>query len=141
MQNNNENCPYGDYIYDCKNCYWCFDAHWMEDCGYNFLSGPATKKSWDTLLAGAGYLKTLTTNLELTYEIVNTLDAYNCAYLVNCSGCTNCYYTSYLLNCSDCFGCVGLSNKKYCILNNQLTKEEYEKTVKIIKKELGWKSE
>lgn len=140
IQNNNESCPYGDYIYNSKNSYWCFDSYYMENCGYNFLSGLA-KKSWDTLLAGGGSLKTLASNTELTYEIINTENAYNCAYLLNCSGCTNCYYSSYLRNSSDCFGCVGLSNKKYCILNNQLTKEEYERGIKIIKKELGWKSE
>ena len=36
------------------------------------------------------------------------------------------------------FGCIGLKNKKYCILNNQLTKDQYEKAVREIKKELGW---
>jgi hypothetical protein len=35
---------------------------------------------------------------------------------------------------SDCFGCVGLKKKKYCILNKQYTKEQYEELVaKIIK--------
>ncbi|MEK7517672.1 MAG: hypothetical protein AAB583_03925 [Patescibacteria group bacterium] len=140
IQNNNENCPYGDHIYNSKNCYWGFDAYYMVDSGYNFLSGLA-KKSWDTLLAGGGDMKKLVSNTELAYEIVNTENVYNCTYLVNSTGCTNCSYSSYLRNCSDCFGCVGLSNKKYCILNNQLTKEEYEKTVRIIKKELGWKTE
>lgn len=138
QQINNENCPYGDYIYNSKNSYWCFDGYWLEDSGYAFLCGLA-KKSWDILLTGGGNMKTLTPNTELVYELVNTEDVYNCAYLLNCAGCTNCYYGAYLRNSSDCFGCVGLTSKKYCILNNQLTKEEYEKTVPIIKKELGWK--
>jgi len=138
QQENNENCPYGDYIYDSKNCYWCFDAYWMEDCGYNYESGLA-RRVWDTLLVGGGEMKTLATNTELIYESICTEDAYNSAYLVNCVGATNCYYSSYLMGCSDCFGCVGLSNKKYCILNNQLTKEKYEEALVNIKKELGWR--
>jgi hypothetical protein len=38
-------------------------------------------------------------------------------------------YSEYLDNCVEveyCFGCVGLRKKKYCILNKQYTKEEYE---------------
>ena len=31
-----------------------------------------------------------------------------------------------MLSSSDCFGCVSIRNKKYCILNKQYTKEEYE---------------
>jgi hypothetical protein len=35
----------------------------------------------------------------------------------------------------DCFGCIGLKKKRYCILNKQYTKEEYEALVpKIIEK-------
>jgi hypothetical protein len=58
----------------------------------------------------------------------------------NCSSCVNAYalkycnwsssrYSEYLdlcLECEYCFGCVGLRKKKYCILNKQYTKEEYE---------------
>jgi len=42
---------------------------------------------------------------------------------------TNCRYSAYLDTCEDlenCFGCVGLKKKKYCILNKQYSKEEYE---------------
>jgi hypothetical protein len=28
--------------------------------------------------------------------------------------------------CDSCFGCIGLQHKKYCILNKQYAKEEYE---------------
>ncbi|MDD2487015.1 MAG: hypothetical protein PHS92_01450 [Candidatus Gracilibacteria bacterium] len=36
---------------------------------------------------------------------------------------------SYFNNCSEVFGCASLNNKKYCILNRQYTKEEYETLV------------
>lgn len=130
-QYNNENCPYGDYIHNSKNSYWCFDGNRLEDCGYIFDSGPA-KRSWDMYLAGDEAT-------ELNYESVHSLTTYKCAYIYNCSGCTNCSYSSDLRNCTDCFGCVGLTSKKYCILNNQLTKEKYEEALLNIKKELGWR--
>lgn len=33
-------------------------------------------------------------------------------------------------NCDYCFGCVNLRNKKYCVFNEQLTKDEYEMFIK-----------
>ncbi|MEK7517669.1 MAG: hypothetical protein AAB583_03910 [Patescibacteria group bacterium] len=136
QQYNNQNCPYGDYVYDSKNSYWCFNCYSVEDCGYGFDSGPSVKKSWDVYWSGDER-----NTIELSYEMTLSMSTYNCSYLVNCDNCTNCFYSSDLRNCSDCFGCVALTNKKYCILNNQLSKEKYEKAVRIIKKELGWKVE
>lgn len=135
QQNNNENCPYGDHIYESRNSYWCFSAFSLENSGYIFEGG-FLKNCWDCYALGDEKRTS-----ELNYEVVDCLYNYNCAYLSNSDNCTNCYYSADLRNCSDCFGCVGLTSKKYCILNNQLTKEQYEKTVFGIKKELGWKQE
>ena len=74
----------------------------------------------------------------------STLNANGCWYIElsgNCGECLNAYnlkyslwsssrYSEYLelcIECEYCFGCVGLKKKKYCILNKQYTKEEYEK--------------
>ena len=73
----------------------------------------------------------------------STLNANGCWYIElsgNCGECLNSYnikyslwsssrYSEYLelcVECEYCFGCVGLKKKKYCILNKQYTKEEYE---------------
>jgi len=48
----------------------------------------------------------------------------------------NCLYSHTIINCSDCFGCVGLKNKKYCILNKQYSKEEYEELCSKIKNQM-----
>lgn len=135
QQYNSENCPYGDQIYDSKNSYWCFNGFWFQDSGYIFEAG-FLNKCWDMFTSGSDKGKT-----ELCYELLECTHNYHCGYLFHCDSCSSCYYSSFLRNCSDCFGCVGLSSKKYCILNNQLTKEEYERGVRIIKKELGWKYE
>jgi len=50
--------------------------------------------------------------------------------LIDSEYCHNC------LSSSNLFGCVGLKNKKYCILNKQYTKENYEKLVSLIKKQM-----
>ncbi len=136
QQFNSENCPYGDYVYDSKNCYLSFNIYYVENSGYIFTSG-TIKNSWDLYFSG-GY-RARGTISDRCYEQVNSAECYDSAFLDSCQGCTNCYYSASLINCSDCLGCVGLKNKKYCILNNQLTKLSYEKAVKEIKKELGWK--
>ncbi|MCX6722306.1 MAG: hypothetical protein NTY04_03930 [Candidatus Staskawiczbacteria bacterium] len=45
-------------------------------------------------------------------------------------------YTDYCSLCAHCFGCAGLRNKEFCILNKQYTKEDYEKMVDKIKKQM-----
>lgn len=136
QQTNNENCPYGDYIYDSKNCYWCFNTFYNQDSGYTYYSS-RENKCWDTYCAGGTPDAEIIS--ERCYEMVDCTNNYECAFLYKCDNNRNCYYSSSLRNCSDCFGCVGLTNKKYCVLNNQVTKEQYEKALIEIKKELGWK--
>ncbi len=137
QQFNSENSPYGDYIYNSKNIYWSFNSYFCENSGYMGL-GSGAKNCWDTSYSGKKGDKNGT--IERCYELMDSGPyCYDCAFLQYSEGCTNCYYGSFITNCTDCFGCVGLKNKKYCILNNQLTKEQYVKAVKEIKKELGWK--
>lgn len=133
-QNDNVNCPYGDMIAYSANCYQCFDVEQTENSGYIFSSG-RLKNCWDIYFCGGGGEGKFT---QLCYEMVDCANCYNCAFLELSEDCTNCYYSSFLYNCQDCWGCVELNNKKYCILNNQLTKEQYEKAIVKIKKELGW---
>lgn len=57
---------------------------------------------------------------------------------------SSCRYSAYLDNCEDCeycFGCVGMRKKKYCILNKQYSKEEYETLLEKIKSEMKKKGE
>ena len=105
----------GDYLFDCKNCHNCNTINESED-SYNCIRGMRHKSDIDA--NGSWYS-----------ELIG-----------NCSGCVNAYalkystwsssrYSEYLdlcLECEYCFGCVGLKKKKFCILNKQYTKEEYE---------------
>ncbi len=50
-------------------------------------------------------------------------------YQIKYSAWSDARYSEYLdlcIECEYCFGCVGLRKKKYCILNKQYTKEQYE---------------
>lgn len=137
-QQNNENCLYGDFINNSKNTYWAFDAFWAENSGYLFFSGKV-RDCWDVTYGGGGTGKqALESYSEGCYEVAGGANIYNCFFIELCINSSDCMYSSRLQNCTDCFGCVGLSNKQYCVLNNQLTKEEYQKAVTFYKKELGW---
>jgi hypothetical protein len=59
----------------------------------------------------------------------NSCDCSN-SYNIKYSSWSQSRYSEYLdlcIECEYCFGCVGLKKKKYCILNRQYSKEEYEK--------------
>ncbi len=138
-QYHNVNCPYGDFLNNSKNVYWGFDTFWLEDSGYVYMGGLA-RHCWDMVFGGGGGKDGLEVATEYCYEVAGAGNCYHCFFIEQCNFCTNCYHCAYMKNCSDCFGCVGLTNKQYCILNNQLTKEEYEKAIVAIRRELGWKS-
>lgn len=129
----NENSPYGDYVYNCRNCYMCFDAGKNEDSGYLYDSGNS-KNSFDSTFSGES---------ELAYEFVDSTSLFNCSFVIYSGHCSDSNYIVSCANVKNCLGCVGLYQKEYCILNRQLTKEEFEIKSKQIIEELriknpGW---
>ena len=105
----------GNYLLNCKDCHNCNTLSESEDC----------------------------VNITRATEDKTCIDADGCFYselMGNCAACLNGYaekycawsssrYSEYLdlcIECEYCFGCVGLKKKKYCILNKQYSKEEYE---------------
>ncbi len=111
-----------DNIIESKNCSW-YNLRWCENC-YNSASLYNSRNSVDH---------------EFWWNesdfVLNSVSVWNWAYKVFFSSSCydnvdNIYYSSYCINnCSNLFWCVWLQNKKYCILNKQYTKEEYEKLV------------
>jgi hypothetical protein len=130
----NENSAYGNYSHYNKNCYMCFDCAHNEGCSYLYDSHH-NATSYDMTCS---YDKN-----ELSYQIVDSIKLFNCNFAF-LSG--NSHDSSYIYNCQNvknCIGCISLSNKQYCILNRQFTKENYEKISKQLLEELknknvGW---
>ncbi len=120
----NENAS-GDNISNCKDSQECFEAKELQDCSY---------------IAGASKLKDCydvnsDDNSELDYETIGAESNYHQCFCDICWYNKNIFYCSLCFNSEDLFGCVGMKKGKYCILNKQYTKEEYEKLVpKIIEK-------
>lgn len=129
---NNQNCL-GDYIWNSKNCFYCFDTKNAEDCKYCvwFADG---RSCMDFFAWGEA---------ELCYQISGGGDnMYSCAFTAQSFGCKNSYYLDLCGYCKNCFACVGLKNKEYCILNKQYNKDEYEallpEMIDLMKKNNEW---
>lgn len=119
----------GSYVTSCKDVNESFLIREGENIKYSqYLQVPKSKDCYDCTAWGA--------NMELDYEVALGGDnSYGLKFSYNCwPSCKNIEYSINMFSCSDCFGCVGLKKKQYCILNKQYTKEEYEKLIpKIIK--------
>jgi len=129
-----ENCS-GDHLFDSKNSDYCFDGKDLEDCKYcNCIFNG--KSSMDHMAWGGGS--------ERIYQCAACGDtAYNLKFCTNCTTNLNdLEYCGHCTGCKNCFGCVGMKKKRYCILNKQYKKEEYEelreKLIKHMKKHDEW---
>ncbi len=129
---NSEECS-GDYIEHSKSCVDCYDVSDGRDCR-NVFVGVETKDVYD---CSNMYVKP-----ELCYQVLGVIEVNRVAFCIYVFHCHDMLYCEYCFNSSDCFGCNGLTHKKYCILNKQYTKEEYDALVpKIIgqmKKNSEW---
>src|SRR3989338_9972188 len=121
----------GDNLEGMKNCKVCFDAtgkiedakysHWMAVNAKDvYDSGPGiglAELVYDSFDTGIGNFRNLFTSVVYGSNDVE--------YSFNCHGCSN------------LFGCIGVRNKKYCILNREYPKEEYEKLIPKIKQQMN----
>ena len=113
---NSENCS-GDMIVDSKNCNHCFDTINCEDCKYLYWT-PKSRDSFDCCFNSPD-------GVELCYEVCSCLGS-RCMGLFLAWNNDQSYYSMECHNNKNIFGCVGLKSKRYCILNKQYSKDDYE---------------
>lgn len=105
-----------------KNCYMLFHSTFAEDCYYGY----GVKKAKDCM--DVHYCH----ESELCYECVDVKGCHSLAWSQDCFDCSSGYFLRDCIGCMDCFCCTGLRNKKYCFMNEQLSKENYDKRLKEI---------
>ena len=114
------NSEYTNQSEENKDCYMlaacgknekCMYSNWLQDSNY---------------FVGDSYCME---KCELCYECLNCTRCHSSAYLHDSADCISCYFSIDLRGCTNCFGCVGLRSKSYCLFNEQLSKEEYEKRI------------
>ena len=109
----------GDQLLNCQRCVECFTLKNSQDCSHSAI-GENDKDCLDCNFFD---------NCELQYFCTSNEKNYNVTFA------SLVWYTSdssYLMNCfnsSNLFGCSGTKKQKYCLLNKQYTKIEYEALV------------
>ena len=115
---NSVNCS-GDYLVNSKNTKHCYIAVRVENSKY-FERGDTIRDSYDCLSGG---------EQELCYDSINPDNSYRALFTGYCHKDNDVLYSDSCQSSEHLFGCVGLKNAKYCILNKEYSKEEYERIV------------
>jgi hypothetical protein len=125
----NENVVASDHVFNSKNASRCFDCNYLEDCKFCGWYNES-KDSYDVYSFGYGN-ELCYNSMEIGTNATNTLMSISCwGNVSDIMYCFAVHASRYL------FGCSGLKQKKYCVLNKQYTKEEYEKLVPQIIKQM-----
>ena len=115
-----ENCS-GDAIFNSKNCHYSFNIKDSEDSKYIYFA-PKTNNTYDVTFCapdGVSFCYNICSTVSLKSSMVNFYVWY----------ASDIYYSIECHHSQNLFACISLKNKKYCILNKQYSKEEYEKLV------------
>lgn len=107
----------GDHVFDCRNCFDCFESFGCEDCG-NSISMGDSHDCYNSYAIGW-------TSCDWIYDTSVARGCRNIAFSIYVWFSDGLRYCDSCHACSDCFGCIGLKHKKYCILNKQYSEEEY----------------
>lgn len=118
-QVNTVNSEYAHLIFDSKDCYLSFQAFLCEKLLYCYRSNKL-KDSMNCFFCSES---------ELLYESTNCHHSYRLSFSQDSSNCSESAFLFDCRNCSNCFLSWNLRNKQYCFLNEQLSKEAYEKKV------------
>ncbi len=120
------NCT-GNDVFNSKNAQNVWQADGIEDSKNLYIAAWSKDTHDETSAAGneLGYMNTSGGGL---YNCKAVLYSFQADFKEK-KHTFNSEYSYTILGCSDCFGCVGLRKKKYCILNKQYSKEEYEELV------------
>ena len=115
----------GDFCYDSKNAYECYNTRDCEDVFY-------IRDSFQT--RDSAHISMWWDDTSLSYDSIDVgLNVCNIYWSTSCwEGSVYNFYSHKCNNCQYIFGCSWLRNKSYCIFNKQYTKKEWENTVKVI---------
>lgn len=111
-----EDCIWSN-ITDSKNCRECYNGFDGEDSKY-LLNFWDIKDGYDCTAFGH--------KCAMNIENIAGEEDYATGYTFSTVRTQNIWYSMNCYDSSYLFGCDGLRNKKYCILNKQYTKQEYE---------------
>lgn len=115
---NSEDCKFTNYGLQNKSCYLAL-------CVFSeniyFSHGIVFSKSCID--------STKINNCELCCECLDCLNCYQIAYSKDCENCNESMFLDNCTGCKNSFLCTGQRNKQYMVMNQQLTKEQYQEYI------------
>ncbi len=111
------NSYYTNYVLHSKDCYLIFGGGHDENC----LFGRFIVHCTNTVDGLSLY------SCERCYEGIASEKCYGCFFFMNCRNCSDCIMVEDCTGCRNCIACFGLKNAEYCIMNELLGKEEFER--------------
>ena len=123
---NVENAIYGNHCVSNKDCYLAIGSDLCEGCYFTYWA-IRCRDCFDCSLAY---------DCELCHSCVDVRLCFNChnvdssENMMDCESCYDC------VGCADCFGCVGLRHKKYYILNENKSEQDYKLMVQKLRENL-----
>ncbi|MBP6911845.1 MAG: hypothetical protein KBB88_01420 [Candidatus Pacebacteria bacterium] len=114
------NSEYSNGGRDTKNAYYCSGCFSCEDMWYTNFANKSKAVMDSRTIRDSDHV----------YGSLQSDHLYQCSFVYFSSNCTESMLLFDCRNCTDCFGCVNLRNKKYCVFNEQYTKEEYESFIR-----------
>lgn len=115
----NENSTYAE-LYWGKNCYLSFGVgQQVENLLYTMMSHSNLRNVLNSFV--------IVGSCENIYSSRSVTSSYKIFYSSNIHNSHNIWFSSNLVWCFECIQCDWLTNQSYCIKNQQLSKDEYEK--------------
>jgi Zn ribbon nucleic-acid-binding protein len=112
---NCENCL-GDHLFNCRNVLGYVTTNSENSRWVGRSDAPLW--CYDVIQSGVP---------QLSYESLTTDLGYMVLFSLYCNESHYAYYSDNCLHCDNIFGCVSLRRKKYCILNQQYEKEDFDR--------------
>ncbi|MDD5469668.1 MAG: hypothetical protein PHO92_02610 [Candidatus Peribacteraceae bacterium] len=118
-----ENADYTNYCTNNKNCYLIFDSDFNRDCYYCYSMNHC-ESCMDCFRVRKG---------ELCYQCIDCVECYGCKYVRDCTNCSDSWFLANCIGCKHCLLCSNQQNKEYCVRNQKVTPEEFERHLEALR--------
>ena len=118
------------------NSDYCSSSTRLKDCYLCFNGGDSEKILYSLWFKRCFWCIdcTLMFDSRQCFMCVDIENCDTCFYIQNSHHCNECFYCDECSGCQNCFSCSNLHNKKYCIANQQYSREDYFRKVSDITK-------
>lgn len=123
---NNER-SFGDYLYQTKNSYYCFDVKKLEDCGY-LNNSEDVKDSYDC--SNTYY------NSELNYQVMSAMNITHCRFSYGVFDSYDLEYCESVYGSHHMWGCFGMKGKSFYIFNEPYSEAEWHTKVATLREQM-----